>query len=89
MTAPVKGMNGVGSQHGLAPVPGKVAFRRTYSSNSIKVRQVRWEKVGTRETYDLYFYNAGGSRTIEFPKDQNVGQRRRGQGVSCAREENE
>lgn len=40
MTAPANGPNGVVNQHGLAPVPGKVAFRRTYSSNSIKVRQV-------------------------------------------------
>ena len=38
MTAPVSGPRGV-SQHGLQP--GKAAFRRTYSSNSIKVRQVR------------------------------------------------
>ena len=30
----------------LPPVPGKVAFRRTYSSNSIKVRQVRHHMVG-------------------------------------------
>lgn len=30
----------VASHHGLPPVPAKIAFRRTYSSNSIKVRQV-------------------------------------------------
>lgn len=41
MTAPVNGLNGVASQRGLPPPAGKVAFRRTYSSNSIKVRQVR------------------------------------------------
>uniref|UniRef100_A0A8H7Y1C6 non-specific serine/threonine protein kinase n=1 Tax=Psilocybe cubensis TaxID=181762 RepID=A0A8H7Y1C6_PSICU len=33
-------LNVVAAAHGLPPVPGKVAFRRTYSSNSIKVRQV-------------------------------------------------
>ncbi|KAH9482853.1 Serine/threonine-protein kinase nrc-2 [Psilocybe cubensis] len=32
-------LNVVAAAHGLPPVPGKVAFRRTYSSNSIKVRQ--------------------------------------------------
>ncbi|KAF8974404.1 kinase-like domain-containing protein [Flammula alnicola] len=37
MTAPLKG---VASQLGLPTPPGKIAFRRTYSSNSIKVRQV-------------------------------------------------
>ncbi|KAF8205129.1 AGC/RSK protein kinase [Pholiota molesta] len=37
MTAP---LNNVASQHGLPQVPSKIAFRRTYSSNSIKVRQV-------------------------------------------------
>ncbi|KAF9484005.1 Pkinase-domain-containing protein [Pholiota conissans] len=36
-TAP---LNNVANQHGLPQVPGKIAFRRTYSSNSIKVRQV-------------------------------------------------
>ncbi|KJA30119.1 hypothetical protein HYPSUDRAFT_126531 [Hypholoma sublateritium FD-334 SS-4] len=32
--------NAVASHHGLPTVPPKIAFRRTYSSNSIKVRQV-------------------------------------------------
>ena len=30
----------------LPPVPGKTAFRRTYSSNSIKVRKVRYHMIG-------------------------------------------
>ena len=30
----------------LPPVPGKTAFRRTYSSNSIKVRQVGYHMIG-------------------------------------------
>ncbi|KDR83546.1 hypothetical protein GALMADRAFT_55812 [Galerina marginata CBS 339.88] len=39
MPPPTAPLNGVSVANGL-PVPGKVAFRRTYSSNSIKVRQV-------------------------------------------------
>lgn len=34
-------LNSAAVANGLLPVPEKVAFRRTYSSNSIKVRQVR------------------------------------------------
>lgn len=33
-------LNSIAVQNGLLPVPDKIAFKRTYSSNSIKVRQV-------------------------------------------------
>ena len=40
----------------LPPVPGKTAFRRTYSSNSIKVRQVRYYyMVGQLPPFILYY----------------------------------
>ena len=58
----------VASQHGLPPVPPKIAFRRTYSSNSIKVRQV-----GST----IAFYNAPCLSGLRWRLARRVSQRSR------------
>lgn len=88
MTAP---LNNVASQHGLPQVPSKIAFRRTYSSNSIKVRQVRHSTQSSDfyTTFYTPYFPSGGSGAIKFCKDQDARQGGRGEGVSCTGEENE
>jgi protein-serine/threonine kinase len=67
--------------------PGKVAFRRTYSSNSIKVRSVCFLPY-LHLLQRQYVLRAGGGWTFKLPQNQDAGQRRRRACLPGQREEN-
>ena len=55
--------------------PGKMAFRRTYSSHSIKVRQVSCDLSMSCSRSRSCSILSGRGGTEQLPEDQNVGQR--------------
>jgi protein-serine/threonine kinase len=70
--------------------PAKPAFRRTYSSNSIKVRQVSFFHFASSDGLGFFFsdeFFSGRSRSLEFLENKDARQRRRWASVPCAGEE--